>query len=251
MLTARIDRLQSHEKLILKEASVIGTSFPFVRFLSPFSIFPFLSFFFFHLLRCFYIYFQEILKPIHYLVQHTLDKDSAKPNVKRLNRHNTLMLNRHLLNANRDTTLDDEDELLQTLCQLIDCELIECINEENLTYAFKNAAIRDIVYDLLLFKDKLIIHKAVYVWYERTYESENELAPYYTVIAHHTQQAGNLEKTIAYYSRAAQSAVATGAHREAVKYLEEALRIDLGLGTGVKLIDFRCPCPCVSLKLLF
>lgn len=203
MLTARIDRLQPHEKLILKEASVIGTSFPF-----------------------------EILKSIHYLVQHTLDKESAKPNEKRLNRHNTLMLNRHLLNANQHTTLDDEDELLQTLCQLIDCDLIECINEENLTYAFKNAAIRDIVYDLLLFKDKLIIHKAVYVWYERTYESENELAPYYTVIAHHTQQAGNLEKTIAYYSKAAQSAVATGAHREAVKYLEEALRIDLDIGVG-------------------
>lgn len=173
---------------------------------------------------------KEILKSIHYLVQHTL-VDQTSTTHRRLNRHNTLMLKNHLMNAEIETSRNGgEDEIVETLRQLSDLDLIECTNSENLTYTFKNSLIRDIVYDLILFKDKIIIHKAVYVWYERTFESDSDLSPFLTVIAHHAKEAGNLEKAITYYSKAAQNAISTGAHKEAVKYLEEALKIDMATG---------------------
>lgn len=170
------------------------------------------------------------MKSIHYLVQHTL-VEKTSTNHRRLNRHDTVVLKNHLMNADKETTMDEEDEIVETLRQLSDFDLIECTNAENLTYSFKNSLIRDIVYDLILFKDKIIIHKAVYVWYERTFESDNDLSPFLTVIAHHAQEAGNLEKAVTYYSKAAQNAISTGAHKEAVKYLEEALKIDMATGS--------------------
>jgi hypothetical protein len=49
-----------------------------------------------------------------------------------------------------------------------------------------------------------------------------------------------MEKAIMYYSKAAQNAIANGAYKEAIQYLEEALKIDKNeLGIREEILNIR------------
>ena len=94
----------------------------------------------------------------------------------------------------------------------------------DLAWIFKQALIQDTAYNLLVFKQRHTLHKAVADWYEATFQSS--LASYYPVLAHHYSLAEVPEKTLEYLDLAGTRALRTGASAEAASFFERALDLD-------------------------
>ena len=96
-------------------------------------------------------------------------------------------------------------------------------------YFFKHAITQEVVYDLLAFTQRRQLHRAAAEWYERTHTADH--APLAALLAHHwsraldAQQPALLEKAVGALEYAGEQAVRNYAHREAVRFFDDALRL--------------------------
>src|SRR5262249_50831154 len=79
-------------------------------------------------------------------------------------------------------------------------------------------------YNLMLFAQRRALHRAVADWYERAHTGD--LVPYYPLLAHHWRQASVAAKAQDYLDLAGEQALHSGAYREALHFLSEALALD-------------------------
>lgn len=100
--------------------------------------------------------------------------------------------------------------------------------EPDLTYIFKHIIIHEVVYNLLLFSQRRELHRAVAEWYER--EHNDDLAPYYPLLAHHWSKAEVTRKAIDYLEKAGEQALRSYANREAVGFFRQLLALTNGQG---------------------
>ena len=112
---------------------------------------------------------------------------------------------------------------LETLASL-DLTLRESMQPE-LAYAFRHEITRDVAYDLLTVDQSRQLHRAVAEWHERTY-TEHELAPQYARLAHHWALADDPNKAVTYLERAGRQALRSGAFREALLFLTDAIEVE-------------------------
>ncbi|MEA2141595.1 MAG: hypothetical protein QOI64_25 [Solirubrobacteraceae bacterium] len=113
-------------------------------------------------------------------------------------------------------------EHLETLAKL-DLTMRESAESE-LSYLFRHQITRDVAYELLTLDQRRQLHRAVAEWHERSYTAD-ELAPHYALLAHHWARADDPEKTVTYLERAGQQALRSGAFREALMFLTDAVAV--------------------------
>ena len=94
----------------------------------------------------------------------------------------------------------------------------------DLAWIFKHALIQDTAYNLLIFKQRHKLHKAVAEWYEATFDAN--LSTYYPVLAHHYTLAELPDKTRQYLDLAGTRALRTGSSAEAVGFFRRALDLE-------------------------
>jgi DNA-binding SARP family transcriptional activator len=108
-------------------------------------------------------------------------------------------------------------------------------------FAFTHDRIREVAYRQMLPPRRRLLHGAVARAMEAVYAQN--LEPHWGVLASHYRGAGVWAKATACFRRAAPVAVARGAFREAVAYLEEALaaleRLPTGRDTQEQMIEVR------------
>eukprot|EP01124_Arcella_intermedia_P036552 TRINITY_DN9600_c0_g2_i1.p1 TRINITY_DN9600_c0_g2~~TRINITY_DN9600_c0_g2_i1.p1 ORF type:complete len:1556 (-),score=433.92 TRINITY_DN9600_c0_g2_i1:56-4492(-) len=109
-------------------------------------------------------------------------------------------------------------ELMSCLKHLTELNIL--IKERERYYTFSNNFTVEVVYDQLLFQQKVPIHKRIAEWYEVGQIEGNE-----TVLAHHWKRAENIKKAIMYYDKGGQKAMENYANREAVQLFSEALEL--------------------------
>ena len=107
--------------------------------------------------------------------------------------------------------------------------------EPELTYIFKHIITQEVAYETLLFAQRRQLHRAVALWYERTFGDgpdlsvgegpESPLAPYYPLLVYHTHQAGDKDRERHYAELAGKWAAAQFANVEAVGYFSRALEL--------------------------
>lgn len=120
---------------------------------------------------------------------------------------------------------DDSSRLEQEISELERADLTKPERPKpDLAWIFKHALIQDTAYNLLVFKQRHALHKAVADWYEATFASS--LSSYYPVLAHHYSLAEVPEKTLEYLDLAGTRALRTGASAEAASFFERALDLD-------------------------
>ncbi|MDF1661888.1 MAG: redoxin domain-containing protein [Planctomycetota bacterium] len=90
------------------------------------------------------------------------------------------------------------------------------------SHMFAHEVFQEAVYELLLYDQRKLLHRAVAEWYEKNF---GDLASHYSLLVYHWRQADDKEKVLEYLGLAAQYALDGHAAVEAIKYLEEALRI--------------------------
>ena len=104
--------------------------------------------------------------------------------------------------------------------------------EPELTYIFKHIITQEVAYETLLFAQRRQLHRAVALWYERTFGSpgqpaaeglESPLAPYFPLLTYHWHQAGDEGRERHYAGLAGKWAAAQFANVEAAGYLSRAL----------------------------
>ncbi len=88
-------------------------------------------------------------------------------------------------------------------------------------YAFRQLTIRDVAYNMLLYSQRRILHRAVAQWFERTYS--RDLSPVYALLAHHWLAAEEYEKAVNYLEKAGQQALLHYANEEAVRFFSQAI----------------------------
>jgi len=99
------------------------------------------------------------------------------------------------------------------------------IAESDVAYLFRHQITRDVAYELLTMKQRRHLHRAVAEWHERTY-SEADLAPHFALLAHHWARAEDADKAVSYLVRAGQQALRSGAFREALLFLTDAISVE-------------------------
>jgi class 3 adenylate cyclase/tetratricopeptide (TPR) repeat protein len=176
------------------------------------------------------------------------------------------VIGRSFLSRTVTDTLPARDEReavpqhLETLARL-ELTMREAEHSE-LAYLFRHEITREVAYDLLTVRQSRQLHRAVAEWHERTY-SDDELAPHYALLAHHWARAHDPDKTVTYLARAGQQALRSGAFREALLFLSDALAVDgatpdpvrdamcqKGLGTAYYFVgDFGRSRACLELAL--
>jgi len=107
--------------------------------------------------------------------------------------------------------------------------------EPELTYIFKHIITQEVAYETLLFAQRRQLHRAVALWYERTFGGdadqpareapESPLAPYYPLLAYHYHQAGDKDWERHYAALAGKWAAAQFANVEAAGYFSRALEL--------------------------
>jgi class 3 adenylate cyclase/tetratricopeptide (TPR) repeat protein len=155
---------------------------------------------------------------------------------------------------------DAVPEHLETLTRL-DLTMREAPGSE-LSYLFRHEITREVAYDLLTGSQRRQLHRAVAEWHEREY-SEDELAPHAALLAHHWARADDPDKAVAYLVRAGRQALRSGAFREALIFLTDALEVQgaapdptrdamcqKGLGTAYYFVgDFARSRACLELAI--
>jgi tetratricopeptide (TPR) repeat protein len=95
--------------------------------------------------------------------------------------------------------------------------------EPEAAYRFKHAITQEVVYDLMLFAQRRALHRSLAIWFERIYA--DDLERYYQLLAHHWARAGDPARALGYLERAAQSALALAAYREARSMFAHAVEL--------------------------
>ena len=128
-----------------------------------------------------------------------------------------------------------EPSLLRTDLDALSRQGITSVDrpEPDLSYMFRHALLRDVVYRRLLTSQRRDLHRAVCAWYER--EHADNLKPFYTVLAHHWQGVASsadrardpqaYTKAIDYLRKSGGEASRNGMLRDAVVFGLDALRL--------------------------
>ena len=120
---------------------------------------------------------------------------------------------------------NEADRLEDQASQLVEADFtIPERPKPDLAWIFKHALVRDTAYNLLIFKQRHRLHKAVGEWYERTFSAN--LAAYYPVLAHHYTLAEVPDKTRQYLDLAGTRALRTGSSAEAASFFRHALDLE-------------------------
>ncbi|HEY9857396.1 MAG TPA: adenylate/guanylate cyclase domain-containing protein [Stenomitos sp.] len=121
----------------------------------------------------------------------------------------------------------DRPQLVDYLRSMEELDLtLQAVQEPDSIYVFKHIITQEVVYNLLLFAQRAQLHRAVAEWFETTYQTN--LAPYYPLLAHHWDQAGETDQAIAYLEKSGVQALRTGAYQEALRFFEKALSFEVG-----------------------
>jgi tetratricopeptide (TPR) repeat protein len=117
--------------------------------------------------------------------------------------------------------------IAQELAQGLDAALESLVEAElvfrrgtppDAEYLFKHALVRDAAYESLLKSRRQAIHGRLLAVLEATGAQPE-------ILAHHAEQAGETTKSIDYWERAGNNAVARPAYRESISHFENALRL--------------------------
>ncbi|MGH1478754.1 MAG: AAA family ATPase [Geminicoccales bacterium] len=118
----------------------------------------------------------------------------------------------------------DDQALDSALDQLVDAELIYVRGQPpNATYLFKHALVQDAAYSSLLKSRRQQWHARVVHVLENTFQQTVEQEP--ELIARHAAAAGQIEKAIAFWYRAAERANIRSANAEAEGHISKALAV--------------------------
>ena len=96
--------------------------------------------------------------------------------------------------------------------------------EPNLAYMFKHSITQEVSYSLLPFAMRQQFHQQVAEWYQAQFE--DDLSPYYLLLAHHWSNADVAENAVEYYEKAGEKALRGGAYQEAISAFKQALEWD-------------------------
>jgi len=88
-------------------------------------------------------------------------------------------------------------------------------------YAFKSTLVRDAAYEGLLSTQRKTLHLRVAQYFESHFD-EDEIIPYYGLLAYHYRQAGSLERELNYTLKAAERARRVYANAEALDHYTHA-----------------------------
>jgi tetratricopeptide (TPR) repeat protein len=117
-----------------------------------------------------------------------------------------------------------EAELQAALHKLTDAELLYVRGlAPEATYQFKHALIRDAAYEALLKSRRKELHLIVARTIDEKFPALKDIHP--EIVAHHWSEAGETEPAIAEWSRAAKTAEARNAFREALENYKKALAL--------------------------
>ena len=112
----------------------------------------------------------------------------------------------------------------------LDITALEASTPE-MAYAFRHEITRDVAYELLTRAQRRQLHRVVAAWHEQTYTPE-ELAPHYARLAHHWSNADMPDRAVDYLERAGRQALRSGAFREALHFLSQAIEAQERAGTA-------------------
>lgn len=114
--------------------------------------------------------------------------------------------------------------LQRSLARLVHAELLVARGTPpDATYTFKHALIRDAAYSMLLRPQRTAYHARVAESLEATFSEQVAYEP--ELVARHWDEAGEAERAVGYYERAAARATTRSAYAEAVTHLERALAL--------------------------
>jgi eukaryotic-like serine/threonine-protein kinase len=115
-----------------------------------------------------------------------------------------------------------EAAALDAANELVARQLVEAAPTE---LRFLHDKIRETVYEALTPSQRAALHRRAAEAIERVLEADASFAAVYPELAYHWERAGMTAKAIAYWQRAGTRALATAAHRDAVRYFETALAL--------------------------
>jgi tetratricopeptide (TPR) repeat protein len=117
-----------------------------------------------------------------------------------------------------------EEDLQRALRKLADAEMLHVRGiAPDATYQFKHALIRDAAYEALLKSRRKDLHRLVARAIDEKFVAISEAHP--EVLARHWTEAGETEPAIAQWSRAAKTAEARNAFREALESYQQAVAL--------------------------
>lgn len=126
---------------------------------------------------------------------------------------------------------DDPDRLVDQLFTLQQAGLVQIESfEPELAYTFKHAVAAEVVYDLMSFRQRRQLHRAL----AERYEAGGEVLTTASAaqLAYHWRRADDAPRAMGYLALAGEQALRAGAYREAGGFLREAIGIAAGLGPG-------------------
>jgi tetratricopeptide (TPR) repeat protein len=95
--------------------------------------------------------------------------------------------------------------------------------EPDLKYIFKHIITQEVAYNMMLFSQRRELHRSVAGWYEQTHD--DDVSPFYSLLAYHWRQADNRPKALDYLEKAGEQALRSYANEEAVEFFSEALAL--------------------------
>jgi predicted ATPase/class 3 adenylate cyclase len=128
----------------------------------------------------------------------------------------------HILHDIHPVEIDKSylNEYLDNFERLALTQLIS--TEPALEYRFKHIIIQEVAYNLMLYTQRRDLHQAIAEWYETNHAED--LAQVYPLLAHHWNNTENASKAVEFLEKAGKQAVRNFANREAVIFLDGALR---------------------------
>ncbi len=119
----------------------------------------------------------------------------------------------------------DRGQLRDHLAELVKMELIDQITPDpDVSFSFKHTTTQDVAYNLMLQTQRRDLHEAVARWYERNFVYD--LSPFYGMLSHHWESAGDIDRSVDYLSRAGEQALRGGANSEAANFFIKAIELD-------------------------
>lgn len=120
---------------------------------------------------------------------------------------------------------DDRPRLKQHLKILEELDITDLtLSDPNLVYMFKHNITQEVSYGLLPFSMRQQFHREIAEWYQNHFQ--DDLSPYYLLLAHHWNNAGVADKAVQYYEKAGEKALRGGAYQEAISAFKQALAWD-------------------------
>ena len=120
---------------------------------------------------------------------------------------------------------DDKPRLKKHLKTLEELDITDLESPDpKLAYMFKHNITQEVSYSLLPFSMRQQFHKKIAEWYQTQFNED--LSPYYLLLAHHWSSAAVAEKAVEYYEKAGEKALRGGAYQEAISAFRQALEWD-------------------------